>query len=327
MKKKIFIILHLFCAVILAAENNEFIPGPILTKDFCDDLLLIAGVDFKNGDLEMYEKAALEKKFVLRYEQQSYTQLLKLLKMDYGSDLKSIDTFFADLKSGKQVSLPFPDEIFNYVKDNGQFLYRVSLVSWHEKITASPIGYYRIVVYCNGYAFYFMLVDPYIYVADEKKQEYFKSLDEYIVLKNVQDGSWFDSLETYNMRFCWKSLNVMDSFFEDLKEKKNTLPEYVINFQEKYEKLLTGIIEYFEDLNSPTVTTNLRIRQSVKNGNPIVTIQQGTKVQILETGEADKIDGIEGNWVKVKVPATSKDKDGNLLGKEITGWCFDGYLE
>ena len=50
-------------------------------------------------------------------------------------------------------------------------------------------------------------------------------------------------------------------------------------------------------------------------------------MQILETGEADKIDGIEGNWVKVKVPATSKDKDGNLLGKEITGWCFDGYLE
>ncbi len=327
MKKITFIILHLFCAVILFAQNNDFIPKQIFRKDFCDDLLLIAGVDFKDGDVERYEKAVFEKKIVLRYEQQSYEQLLKLLKMDYGSDLKSIDTFFADLKNGKEVGLPFPDEIYSQVIDKGNFLYKVSLVSWHDRMTAAPIGYYRIVVYCDGYAYYFMLIDPYIYIANNKKQEYMKLLGEYIDLKNVQDGTWFDSLDTYSTLFCWKSLNAMDAFFQDFREKKNTLPEYVINFQVIYEKLLTNIIEYFEDLNSSTAITNLRIRQAPKNGNPIVTILQGTKVQVLETGEVDKIDGIEGNWVKVKVPANSKDKYGKEIRQEITGWCFDGYLE
>ncbi len=82
----------------------------------------------------------------------------------------------------------------------------------------------------------------------------------------------------------------------------------------KYE-LITDNNKTLKKYYSPTVST-LRLRESPSlNGKYIRTLKQGEKLELLETGKKETIDGIKGNWVKVRTNQ----------GEE--GWCFDGYLE
>ena len=63
------------------------------------------------------------------------------------------------------------------------------------------------------------------------------------------------------------------------------------------------------------VSENLLLRLNQNRGAGIImTLIKGTKVQVLETGNSELIDGINANWVKVQT------EDGYV------GWCFSGYL-
>ena len=57
----------------------------------------------------------------------------------------------------------------------------------------------------------------------------------------------------------------------------------------------------------------LRLDQSRDTG-VIMTLVAGSKVHVLEVGNAELIDGINANWVKV------------LTEDGYVGWCFSGYL-
>ena len=60
----------------------------------------------------------------------------------------------------------------------------------------------------------------------------------------------------------------------------------------------------------------LRLRNEASTLAMVVTtLENGTEVQVLETGPAMTIDGITANWVKV------------LSSTQYSGWCFSGYLE
>jgi hypothetical protein len=60
----------------------------------------------------------------------------------------------------------------------------------------------------------------------------------------------------------------------------------------------------------------LRFRESPSlDGKYIRTLKENEKLELLETGKEDTIDGIKGHWIKVKTE------------KGEIGWCFDGYLE
>lgn len=76
-------------------------------------------------------------------------------------------------------------------------------------------------------------------------------------------------------------------------------------------------------------TTNLRIRDKadLTDSKSLVSVKEGCEVTVTEIGKPDYIDRIIGNWVKVTVKKGSLDKDGKPIQKEITGWCFDGYLK
>ena len=77
-----------------------------------------------------------------------------------------------------------------------------------------------------------------------------------------------------------------------------------------------------------TVSENLRLRSEEATTSDVVTVlQAGTRVKILEVGKAETIDGISSNWVKVKVRAGAKDRDGKTITKGTVGWCFGGYLK
>ena len=72
---------------------------------------------------------------------------------------------------------------------------------------------------------------------------------------------------------------------------------------------------------------NLKLRTDESIDSEVKTIMQaGTTVKILEFGKSETIDDIRSNWVKVEVQS-GKDKDGKIIKKGVTGWCYGGYLE
>jgi hypothetical protein len=65
-----------------------------------------------------------------------------------------------------------------------------------------------------------------------------------------------------------------------------------------------------------TKVSTLRLRETSGNDGKIIRLlSKGEKLELLEKGKEEIINGIKGNWVKVKT------------GKGEIGWCFDGYLE
>ena len=74
------------------------------------------------------------------------------------------------------------------------------------------------------------------------------------------------------------------------------------------------------------VKENLRLRSSESATSSIITtMRTATKVEIIEIGKSDVIDGYKSNWVKVKI-LEGKDVDGNSLKSDTVGWCYGGYL-
>jgi hypothetical protein len=65
-----------------------------------------------------------------------------------------------------------------------------------------------------------------------------------------------------------------------------------------------------------TLLNNLRFRETAgSNGKFIRTLLKNEKLEFIEKGNEETINGVKGNWVKVKTE------------KGEIGWCFDGYLE
>ncbi len=74
------------------------------------------------------------------------------------------------------------------------------------------------------------------------------------------------------------------------------------------------------------VSESLRLRKSESTDSEIIaTMIIGTEVVILETGKAETIGGVSGNWVKIQVVNDVTDLKGNAMQGTV-GWCFSGYL-
>ncbi len=77
-----------------------------------------------------------------------------------------------------------------------------------------------------------------------------------------------------------------------------------------------------------TVKENLKLRSGEAITTQVLTVMSvGTKVKILELGKAEKIGGINSNWVKVEIQKNAKDRDGKAIKAGTIGWCYGGYLE
>lgn len=76
------------------------------------------------------------------------------------------------------------------------------------------------------------------------------------------------------------------------------------------------------------VTENLKLRSSEDLASDVFFVMSpGTKLGILEFGKAETINDISSNWIRVVIIENTKDRDGNLIQKGTTGWCFGGYLK
>lgn len=84
----------------------------------------------------------------------------------------------------------------------------------------------------------------------------------------------------------------------------------------------------FEGNTAMIVTENLKLRsKGGYSGEVLTVLQAGTRVEILEIGKYQNIDGIRNYWVQVKVKSTTKDRDGKPIRGGTVGWCFAEYLE
>ncbi|WP_296827673.1 SH3 domain-containing protein [Treponema sp.] len=73
---------------------------------------------------------------------------------------------------------------------------------------------------------------------------------------------------------------------------------------------------------------NLRLREGEEtSSNVLTTMSAGTKVEIVEVGKKDNIDGNESHWVKVEVKSGAKDSEGKDIKAGLQGWCYGGYLK
>lgn len=81
-----------------------------------------------------------------------------------------------------------------------------------------------------------------------------------------------------------------------------------------------------EERKTLFVSESLRLRKSESTDSEIIaTMIIGTEVEILETGKAETIGGVSGNWVKIQVVNDVTDLKGNAMQGTV-GWCFSGYL-
>jgi len=94
----------------------------------------------------------------------------------------------------------------------------------------------------------------------------------------------------------------LDIIFKNKSIKKFTYSELILlNNLEKYLK---------------PVIDSLRFRKYPSTeGKFIRNLKKGEKLELLEIGMEETINGVKGNWVKVKTE------------KGEIGWCFDAYLE
>lgn len=77
-----------------------------------------------------------------------------------------------------------------------------------------------------------------------------------------------------------------------------------------------------------TVSENLRLREFSDSTSRIKTVMQaGTVVRVIKIGDKEKIDNIDGNWIKVEVIANGHNKEGKELKNGVYGWCFSGFLK
>ena len=166
-----------------------------------------------------------------------------------------------------------------------------------------------------------------------------KTSNGYIVnvkINNDESGFWNDDLdwdmirekEFFNMILLIDG-DYMDVYIDDPEHKLTT---FVLVEQILLEELQSLGLSGKADLSRVTswprrapkqlntgeearVLENLRLRESPNTtAATITTMEQGSKVTILEIGSNAVIDGITAPWIKVQTP------DGNI------GWCFGLYL-
>ena len=70
---------------------------------------------------------------------------------------------------------------------------------------------------------------------------------------------------------------------------------------------------------------HLRTEESIKS-EIITTIGINAKIQVIQIGKEEIIDGIKSNWVKIKIGDSARDIKNNWIPKNTEGWCYGGYL-
>ncbi len=149
--------------------------------------------------------------------------------------------------------------------------------------------------------------------SDPSKREFFDILI-------IPDGDYLD-MYLDNLNTPLVTFASVDEVF--MKELSSLIMTKSCNFENiTWPRRANGTMDYPPptDMNNYKTThhttDNLRLRDAPNTTSLMVTtLNKGSAVQVLETGEMQTIDGISAPWLKV------------LSESGYTGWCFSGYLE
>ncbi len=197
-----------------------------------------------------YSKAAENKKVLLRYYSETKKSFYESLERDWRSydKMPEFDELFDLIKNQKfwkdyQIQeVIIKDDYFCLVNFN-----TYNRFTRTKKYEASPIGMYQIQVYCKDFIYYFVLEDGFANVSMENQLwvDFCEELSDYLKIERIDYGSDFD-IVGWGDAYCWLDGSTWKTFYDDMKNKKSTLPEYVLNFQKAYEELLPEIIRCFD---------------------------------------------------------------------------------
>jgi len=130
------------------------------------------------------------------------------------------------------------------------------------------------------------------------------------------EKKYYEKAEKEGVPANKQDVYVINKIAKDIKGNKTEMPKEIVTLFHKFDKLVGSLRFYnIESIYKPSVN-NLRFRESpTLDGKYIRTLKKGEKLQLLETGKTETINGVKGTWVKVKTE------------KGEIGWCFDAYLE
>lgn len=184
-------------------------------------------------------------------------------------------------------------------------------------------------------------IDWFYFHFGDIKQLYFNFDGDYLNISYMYNNS-----EHLLASFCRMDSNTLSEFESLIHDDKCNLSKVTwprhadgtSDYDDEIKQPLTQPVDNTSSLEtkakkiSPaqtmSVTENLKLRSAEATTSEVITVMAaGTKVKILELGHSETIDGITSNWVKVMVLADATDRDGNLIEKGTTGWCYGGYLE
>jgi len=153
-------------------------------------------------------------------------------------------------------------------------------------------------------------------ISDEKK---IKSGNERIILLGFDKSLILRELPDKNSKIIELEKSIMGGSFFIQQEKGE---DDIIDGEKGYwikvmtDKKVTGWIFHIQNKLFFSKVDTLRLRESPSiDGKIIRNLIKGEKLELLEKGKVETINGVKGTWVKVKT------EQGEV------GWCFDAYLE
>ena len=207
-------------------------------------------IDSSNNGFEIINvaKEALPKnKYLLHYDKHSFENVFMEGDKSYSPIFNKVGSEWRTeiVKDGHEVKYSDLSEYHEFF-DKGKYFYLVQFFSWQPELKACPIGKYIVEIYFNNEVYSFTFEDPLSIVRDEKMENLLSQMKDYVHLKTIYEEDEFGSYSQVKT-YCWKTSASRYQFFKDMRNKNPYLPEYVLDFQEKYEKCLRQIIDFFDD--------------------------------------------------------------------------------
>lgn len=141
------------------------------------------------------------------------------------------------------------------------------------------------------------------------------------LVSNFEDLSNF-ALKSKNVYF-FKKENRTDLFWED-----STFPSKNLVFAYKDDKSVIYTKNSIKDHDELAISDDISLKQEPQNSSSdVTTIAKNSNVKIIEIGNAEEVDGILSNWLKVEVMKGAQDHNNNLIAPGTAGWCFGAYLK
>lgn len=218
-----------------------------LPEGISNDYILIDSSYSVKDINEAAKRSLTENKYLLHYDKQSFENVFMEGDKSYSPIFNKVGSEWRTeiVKDGHEVKYSDLSEYHEFF-DKGKYFYLVQFFSWQPELKACPIGKYIVEIYFNNEVYSFTFEDPLSIVRDEKMENLLSQIKDYVHLKTIYEENEFGSYSQVKT-YCWKTSASRYQFYKDMRNKNPYLPEYVLDFQEKYEKCLRQIIDFFDD--------------------------------------------------------------------------------